>query len=292
METKKFTQFGTVSVIIMLPVLLLFTALLIKSGVRNNPAFYIQIFLVLTFFICLLIFYKLTIIVDAEKVSFKFGIGLIGKSYKISEIKSCKSVSNPLFYGIGIRILPNGRLYNVTGLKAVELQFKYSTSVVRIGTNRPDEISQLIQSLITGEEVLTNIETSTKKRINPLWIVALLLILSLAFIPNYQDTRIKLGENGLKIKGIYGITIPYSEIELVDTVSNIPAISHRTNGYAFGKTLIGDFKLADDQHSKLFIKKGSPPYIIIKSQGSVPVYINFKDNQKTIDLYHRLSSEK
>lgn len=293
METKKFTQFGTLSVLLMLPLFLLFTVWALRLGVNNNPAFFIQISLALIFFICLLIFYKLTITVDAENVSLRFGIGLVRKSYKISEIKSCKPVTNPPYYGIGIRILPNGRLYNVTGLKAIELQFKYKSSVVRIGTNKPEEISQLIQSLIAGKEIVRNMtETSTKNRETPIWIAIFLLVVVLTFIPNFQETRAEWNDNELKIKGVYGMTIPFSEIELADTVSNIPAISHRTNGYAFGRALIGNFKLADDSHSKLFIKKGVPPYVMIKCRKSVPIYINFKDKQKTMDLYQTLNQGK
>ncbi len=289
METKKFTQFGTLSVLTILPLFLLFAILLIKSGVRNSPDFYIHIVTVPTLLICLLIFYKLTIIVDAETVSFRLGIGLVRKSYKISEIKSCRPVKNHLLTGIGARILPNGRLYNVTGLKAIELHFKYKSSVVRLGTNKPEEVSQLIQSLIAGEEIVRNAtETSTKNRMNSIWIASFLLIVALAIIPNYQDTKVEWDDNELKIKGVYGMTIPYNEIEQADTLLNIPAISTRTNGYAFGRTLIGNFKLADEGHSKLFIKKGNPPYIIILSQGRVPIYINFKDNQKTMELYHTL----
>jgi hypothetical protein len=88
------------------------------------------------------------------------------------------------------------------------------------------------------------------------------------------------------------LTISYPEIEQVDTISNIPRISLRTNGYAFGKTLIGNFKFTNDSQAKLFIKRGFAPYIMIKSKGHLPVYINFKDKQKTIDLYNNLINKK
>ena len=88
------------------------------------------------------------------------------------------------------------------------------------------------------------------------------------------------------------MTIPYSEIEHVDTISNIPKVSLRTNGYAFGKTLIGNFKFSDDSHAKLFIKRGFAPVIMIKAKGRVPIFINFKDKQKTINLYKNLTNKK
>lgn len=293
METKKFTQFGTFLVILLLPVLLLSIALIIKS----DTAFFIHLLAALIVLPCLLIFYKLTIIVDDKTVSFRMGIGLVKKTYKLSEIKSCKPVTNSLLTGIGIRVLGNGMLYNVSGLKAIELRFKYKSSIVRIGTNKPEEISRLIQSLIGGEEMTVNMtESSIKDNKNPEWMgsllwitpIILLLIISLAFIPSIRDIRAEANDKELKIKGAYGITIPYAEITQVDTLSNLPGISLRTNGYGGGNTLIGNFKMVDGSHSKLFIKRGFPPYIVIQSKDRAPIYINFKDNQKTRDLYMAL----
>jgi hypothetical protein len=293
METKKYTQFGTFSVLIMLPLLLLFSVLLMKSWLANTPDFYINIFLVLTFLICLLIFYKLTIIVDNTHVSFKLGIGLVHKSYNINDIKLCKPVTNSVFSGIGIRMLPNGWMYNVTGLEAIELQFVNKNSVVRIGTDKPDEISALIQSRIGGGEIPDYTgDTKAKKWINPLWVLGILLISALILVPNFKETRVQLNDNAFKIKGIYGLTISYADIEQIDTVSSIPKISLRTNGYAFGKTLIGNFKFKDDSHAKLFVKKGFEPYILIRSKGIVPVYINYVNKQETIDLYNNLKIRK
>lgn len=154
MKRKKYTQFGAVSVVILLPFFLLFAVLTIKSVLANSPNLYIFGILVLTFLICLLTFYKLTITIDNTHLSFKLGIGLVSKSYKIEDLSSCSSVTNSALYGIGIRMLPSGWLYNVSGLKAIELRFKHKTSVVRIGNNKPDEISLLIQSLIDGENII------------------------------------------------------------------------------------------------------------------------------------------
>ena len=137
MGTKKFTQFGTFTVAIMLPLFLLFTGVF-KSVFENSPD--THIFLASIFMICLLLFYKLTIIVDNVNVSFRLGIGLIRKSYKIADISSCTPVTNSIFDGIGIHKLSNGWIYNVSGLKSIELSFKDRFSTIRIGTNRPDEI--------------------------------------------------------------------------------------------------------------------------------------------------------
>lgn len=293
MGTKTYTQFGTFSVAVMLPLLLLFAVLMVTSLLANTPDFYVHVFLVLIFAACLLVFYKSTIKVDNTHVSFKLGIGLVGGSYKLSDIKSCRPVSNSALAGIGIRIIPNGMLYNVSGSKAIELQFHNKTSIVRIGTDKPEEISRHIQSLIAGEEITEEIpQTKTSKWVILFWTLLVLLILAFVMLPNYRDTAVQLEDKVLRIKGMYGLTIPYPEIDQIDTISSMPSISLRTNGYAFGKTLIGNFKLSDGSYTKLFVKKGFAPYIRITSRDRVPIYINFEEHQKTTDLYKELKARE
>lgn len=292
MEIKKYTQFGTVSVAILLPLFLLFAVLTIKSALANTPELIVLGILTFTFFLCLLTFYKLTITVDSTHVSFKLGIGLYSKSYKIADLSSCTPVTNSAIYGIGIRLLPGGWLYNVSGLKAIELRFKHKASVIRIGTNKPDEISELIQSLISSEDVPQYNDKPTQKWIMPLFFVFILLVVALVAIPNYRETKVQIDNDAFKIKGTYGLTIQFKDIEQVDTVSSIPKISLRTNGYSFGKTRIGNFRFADGSNAKLFVKKGFGPFVVIQSKERVPVYINFEDKQKTIDLYNRLKTKQ
>jgi len=148
METKKLTQFGTFTVIILSILLIVFVILLIDHGFSANPETYMSVTLVLIFIVCLVTFYKLTIMVDDITISFKLGIGVFGKSYKINEIESCNSVRNKFIYGWGIHLIPNGWLYNVSGFKAIELTFKNSNKVIRIGTNKQEEVVELMQRLI------------------------------------------------------------------------------------------------------------------------------------------------
>lgn len=156
MEAKKYAQFGTFTVIIMSALLIIVTSLLIRHGFSADQETYLYAFLVVIFLICILTFYKLTIIVDNTSVSFKLGIGIFGKSYNLSKIASCKPVKNCWIYGVGIHMIPGGWLYNVSGFKAIELRFKDSTRVIRIGTNKPDEIAGVIRELIGTEPTENN----------------------------------------------------------------------------------------------------------------------------------------
>jgi hypothetical protein len=80
------------------------------------------------------------------------GIGLMRKKYKVADLKSFTPVSNSMISGIGIRILSNGWLYNVSGFQAVELQFTNKDSVVRIGTDKAEVVSSAIQEVIDCQE--------------------------------------------------------------------------------------------------------------------------------------------
>lgn len=149
--TKEYTQIGTICIAIFLPILIIKGFLIFKLGVSEKPESIILILIWLLLFLCLLTFYKLTIKISDNSVSFKFGIGWFGKSYQLSEISSCAAVKNSWLAGIGIRWMGNGWLYNVSGLKAIELTFKNKNSVVRIGTDQPEEICEIFQKFTTDK---------------------------------------------------------------------------------------------------------------------------------------------
>ena len=293
METKKFTQFGTFTVIIMSVLLIVFAILLINHGFSAESETYLYEILVFTSLTCLLLFYKLTIIVDNEAISFKLGIGLLGKSYEISEIKSCRPVKNLWIYGVGIHKLPNGWLYNVSGLKAIELRFKDSTRVVRIGTDNPNEIAGVITDLIGAESGNDTpeykIQSQTKYAI-----IVLIIVAAVAFGNIYYDslpTKIDMKETQFEIKGAYGFSINYSDISAIDTVSQMPNIETRTNGFALKKVCKGFFRLTDIGSASLFIDFGGSPFVRLVLKNGRVIFFNMKDRQSTIETFEKLKTK-
>ncbi len=148
MKSKSFTQIGTFSNLILIPSTLLFLFMLINAyqAEQENLLFEWSMFSIL--FICAITFYRIKITVSEQYISFKMGIGLMQKKYKVATIKSCTPVSNSMISGIGIRLLSNGWLYNVSGFQAVELHFKHKSSVVRIGTDQALKVSAAIQEVL------------------------------------------------------------------------------------------------------------------------------------------------
>jgi len=289
MVTKTYSQFGKLSVAVMLPLLILSVIMLICIGFDELITIVTFIFVILTLLICLLIFYKLTITVDNSYVSFSMGLGLVSGKYLISEIKSCKPVKNSMLTGVGIRMLSNGWLYNVSGLYAIELSFKNRKSVVRIGTDKPEEVALEINKLIEGDKMGSTSDYHSKSHVALILIILFLAIIIPAAIvlSGKREMKTTFTNAEFVINGMYGMGIKLADIRQLDTISALPVIKRRTNGYASGNTLKGNFTLSDKSKVKLFITKGNPPYISIRTN-DLQLYINFEDSRMTAELFNEL----
>ena len=96
----------------------------------------------------LVLFYSLTVVIREHEVEVRFGLGLIKKRFKLSEIESCQIVRNHWYDGWGIHLTSHGVLYNVSGLNAVEIKLR-TDQKCRIGTDVPQELQEAIQQAIT-----------------------------------------------------------------------------------------------------------------------------------------------
>jgi hypothetical protein len=87
-----------------------------------------------TFVIIYLLFYGMKTTIDDESIRISYGIGLIRKTIKLVNVKTVSVISSPWYYGWGIRLIPNGMMYNISGSAGVELTFKDTSRVIRIGS--------------------------------------------------------------------------------------------------------------------------------------------------------------
>ena len=148
MTEYKRTQIGYLMLAFIAIGILLVLNYFYLSG-RTNP-FLLIILVALA--VSLLLFSILTVKVDGEEVSVRFGVGLIRKRFPLSEIESHSAVRNPWYYGWGLRRTPIGWLYNVSGLEAVEITMK-DGSKVRIGTDDPVGLDAAIGAALSNKRV-------------------------------------------------------------------------------------------------------------------------------------------
>lgn len=136
-------QFGTVSILITLSAVILL-AVLLGLNLIDVASFLPGI--IIMSLVCSL-FSLMTTRVSENFVEWHFTLGFWRKSISLNKIKSISKVRNKYWWGIGIRLIPGGWLYCVSGLNAVELKLE-NGKVIRIGTDQPEELFQALESAI------------------------------------------------------------------------------------------------------------------------------------------------
>lgn len=91
------------------------------------------------------LFSSLTVEVGDGELRWYFGPGLWTYRLPIAEIRDVGIVRNQWWNGWGIRMAPGFRLYNVSGLDAVELRVG-PNDIRRIGTDDPRGLAQALKA--------------------------------------------------------------------------------------------------------------------------------------------------
>jgi uncharacterized membrane protein len=98
--------------------------------------------------LCLVLTYKLTVEINNDFLRFWFGPGIFWKTIPVERITYCQPFKG-VICGWGIRITPDGWLYNVSGMKAVTIVLK-SGKKLNIGTDEPIRLIEAINSVLRG----------------------------------------------------------------------------------------------------------------------------------------------
>jgi len=137
------TQIGTLMLLV-LPVSAVVCAAVgyLDPPAPNRPVLW---GLAIMFVILTGLFSSLTVDVTEDEVRWHFGPGL--QRYRLArrDIASVRPVRNSWLGGFGVRRRPGYRLYNVSGLDAVELTLK-SGEVRRLGTDDPQGLAAALQA--------------------------------------------------------------------------------------------------------------------------------------------------
>jgi hypothetical protein len=284
------TQFGWVTLgmtVVMLPV--------VAVGLwSSDPA----TLLLVTMIIALigLLFGWLTVDVDDRRLVMTMGIGLIRRNIPLSVVQAFAPVINRWYYGWGVRFTPYGMLYNVSGLRAVEVLFENGRRV-RIGTDEPEALVRAL-SAATHKLGLASPDTfprdagwRNRVRIFSGGIAAITVVcIAWMFYVYSQPPSIDISNLRFKVgTGLHSVDMPLADIQSVTLVNELPRVLTRTNGFSSGHVLRGNFMLDQWGRGKLFINRNSPPYVVVRTRDSF-VVVGFADAMRTRDLYDQLSA--
>ncbi|MEL7039597.1 MAG: hypothetical protein AAFO04_28895 [Cyanobacteria bacterium J06592_8] len=136
----KHTQIGTLT-IVLLAIIALFIAGVITAVNSWNWGFILVLVILL---IVGLLSATLTVEVRNDYLKCWFSFGVIRREFPLSDIVEAAAVKNHWYYGWGIRKIPQGLMFNVSGLDAVEITLK-SGKKFRIGTDQPTQLEAAIR---------------------------------------------------------------------------------------------------------------------------------------------------
>lgn len=141
---RKF-QFAWIIVVLYIIVLIWMTFALIYQWGNSPIDIYSYIFLIALFSIILSASYGITIIVTDKQLKIKSGIGLYTKKIDLASINTVSVVKTPFCHGYGIRIIPDGLLYNLGRKYAIEIKLKKKKQVIQIGTNDLEKLKEAVE---------------------------------------------------------------------------------------------------------------------------------------------------
>jgi len=132
------TQIGYLTIAMLGGALVLIAALTVLAGFV-----WIALFAAAIILLCLIIFSTLRVWISGDALEIRLGPGPFGKRFPLRDIRSARTVKNPWYYGWGVRVTPQGWLYNVSGSAAVEIELTNGRKY-RIGTDEPGALEAAI----------------------------------------------------------------------------------------------------------------------------------------------------
>jgi hypothetical protein len=165
-------------------------------------------------------------------------------------------------------------------------------SQLRIGTNDGHALVAALRRVIPARAV-----QGAQTRVFPghpalaalaCLLVPMFAVVALMFYISTRAVAVTVSRDQLSVSGgIFRDEIRMQDVENVSLEPGLPAVLERVNAFTFGDSLRGRYLLEDVGKAHLFVERGSPPYVKVRTTTSV-VWINFKDPGRTRDLYATL----
>lgn len=232
-------------------------------------------------------FATLTIRIDDAHVTASFGPGLIRRRLALDQVAAFGAVTNSPLWGWGIRLVPGGWMWNVSGLRAVELRTRDGRAW-RLGTDEPDALCRALERALPDAKSLDEVEATHSSA----WLGAVMLAIpvsiagaiGIVFAFNAQAPDVRLSETHLVVDGWpYSAEVARQDIVSVTLRDELPRITLRTNGYADGRRLRGWFRVEGRGQGQVFVDRRRPPFLDVVTRDGFLV-VQGADAESTRDL--------
>jgi len=116
--------------------------------------------------------------------------------------------------------------------------------------------------------------------------IALIFVIVL-LVYSSQATKVTFNQESLTIQGMYGETIPWTDIHDVQLVNELPTIERRTNGSSFNSHLKGHFRTTEHGAVLLFLTTDVPQFIYLETDDHI-IYLNTPTTEETNILFKNI----
>ena len=120
---------------------------------------------------------------------------------------------------------------------------------------------------------------------------SLLTLLIFGFIASaFIESSVIVENNEIRITGRYGERIPILQLNEVFLSNELPDITMRTNGISAGRINKGYFRSRSlGRNVKLLLHSRSAPFLyLIYGDNDKHVILNFRDKERTLEVYEQL----
>lgn len=102
-----------------------------------------------------------------------------------------------------------------------------------------------------------------------------------------KEPKVTVGNERIKIGGMYASTVYIDDIVEVVLLDSIPDVLRKDNGFDFGNILRGYFDLEGIGKGRLYINNGKSPYVFLRLKKGFLI-INYNNSEETQELYNRI----
>jgi len=149
-ERYRHTQTAWMLIVVIVAVVLAELTIVAFSAPQDTVSLALSGAVVAVAAVMLALFSTLTVVVDDRALRLWFGLGSLRREVMLDEVTAARKVRNSWHAGWGVRAIPGGRVYNVGGRDAVELELD-NGRVVRVGTDQPDALLAALKSALDGK---------------------------------------------------------------------------------------------------------------------------------------------
>jgi hypothetical protein len=184
-----------------------------------------------------------------------------------------------------------GKLFFFTGIGIISL---FPLTFMRFDYAMEVQFGFMTVSLLGGLIYLSKYEIPHKRKrtyiINSAMFIVVISGITILSSLGYGDYELVVKEESFEITGMYGDEWKIEDINRLELMEKMPAITSKQNGFGTGTIAKGVFNVKDYGSSLLFIKKEITPILYIQV-GNKDIFINGKNGEVSEEWYTHLKSK-